>query len=106
MDWVRIDRAVAKLRRLFGLRKYATLTLKRGYVQNRTLADWFREVQTGRRNPRTIVIKRSEAGRRTNWCAANAWPKKFESSDLNSTANEVKIDSVELVHEGIKAESS
>jgi phage tail-like protein len=101
-----IDRAVARLRKLIGLRKYATVTLKRGYVGDRTLSAWYSEVRTGRIARRTIVIKQTVAGRRRSWCIANAWPKKFEASDLSGEANDVVIESMELVHEGIELDLS
>jgi phage tail-like protein len=35
------------------------------------------------------------------WALANAWPTKVQSTDLKADANEVAIESIELVHEGL-----
>jgi phage tail-like protein len=35
------------------------------------------------------------------WTAINAWPTKYTGPDVNATANEVAVEQLELVHEGI-----
>jgi len=35
------------------------------------------------------------------WKVKNAWPIKVQSTDLKADGNEVAIESIELVHEGL-----
>jgi len=35
------------------------------------------------------------------WHAENAWPNKIEASGFKATGNEIAMESVELVHEGL-----
>ena len=35
------------------------------------------------------------------WTLTNAWPTKISSTDLKSEGNEVAIESIEIVHEGL-----
>ena len=39
------------------------------------------------------------------WHAENAWINKIEAPTFNATANEVAIQSIELVHEGLMLET-
>ena len=36
------------------------------------------------------------------WELVQAWPTKYTATDLNATSNEVAIESLELVTEGVK----
>jgi len=100
-----IDRAAARLRKLLGLRKYPVLTLKRGYVGDRTLTDWYNDVRAGRVARRMIVVKQTTPVRSTHWCFANAWPKKLKPHGFQAAANEVSIESMELAHDGIEIDT-
>jgi phage tail-like protein len=35
------------------------------------------------------------------WTLNNAWPTKISSTDLKSDANEVAVESIEIMHEGL-----
>lgn len=35
------------------------------------------------------------------WKVKNAWPTKVQSTDLKADGNEVAIESIEIVHEGL-----
>jgi phage tail-like protein len=39
------------------------------------------------------------------WSIENMWIKKIEAPSFNATANEVAVESVEIVHEGLMLES-
>ncbi len=39
------------------------------------------------------------------WKVKNAWPTKIQSTDLKSDGNEVAIESIELVHEGLSIQN-
>lgn len=94
------------VRKLSGLNKFANLTLKWGITESTTLADWRQlVVEDGplAAARRTVLIKLAdEAGTdKAAFRIVNAWPSKYDPSDLNATGNAVAIDALELTHEGI-----
>lgn len=93
-------------RKLMGLRKYSNITLKRGYTTNADLWTWYGNITNGiadRRNGAVVLMDeaRNDVMR---WNFENAWPNKIEAPGFNATGNEVAIESVELVHEGLALE--
>lgn len=97
----------ANVRKLIGLRKYTNLTLKRGYTQDRALWNWYTNVMNGmpdRRNV-TIVLMNERREAVLRWHAENAWINKIEGPALKAASNDVAMESVELVHEGLTLES-
>jgi phage tail-like protein len=95
------------VRKLVGLRKYANIVLKRGYTQDDTsLWDWYRNIHNGvpdRRNV-TVILMNDERQPVMRWHAENAWINKIEGPSFKASGNEVAIESVELVHEGLTIE--
>lgn len=90
-------------RKLPGLQTYPNITMKRGYTTNRELWDWYRNIANGlpdRRNGSVILMDeaRNDVLR---WDFENAWIKKIEGPAFNAAQNEVAIESIELVHEGV-----
>ena len=95
------------VRKLVGLRKYSNISLKRGYTQNRELWDWYRNIVNGvadRRNG-TIILMDEERKDVLRWDFENGWPNKIEAPAFKATGNEVAIESIEIVHEGLKLAS-
>jgi phage tail-like protein len=91
------------VRKLPGLRKYMNVTLKRGYTEDDQLWAWYRNIVNGatdRRNG-TIVLLDEARTPVLRWNIQNAWINKIEAPTLNASGNEVAIESVELVHEGL-----
>jgi phage tail-like protein len=39
------------------------------------------------------------------WKLANAWPSKINGTDLKSTGNEVAVETIVIVHEGLTIEN-
>jgi len=95
------------VRKLVGLRKYANISLKRGYTQNHELWDWYRNIVNGvadRRNG-TIILMDEERKDVLRWDFENGWINKIEAPTFKATGNEVAIETVEIVHEGLKLAS-
>jgi phage tail-like protein len=94
------------VRKLLGLRTYANLTLKRGYTQSRVLWDWYKKVVEGNADRRNgAVILMDEAGEPVmTWKFINGWINKIEGPTMNASGNEVAIESIEIVHEGLALE--
>lgn len=94
---------VNSVRKLTGLRKYQNIVLKRGYTQNKELWSWYRNIANGDQDRRNgAVVLMDEAHKDVlRWNFRNAWPNKVEGPSFNATGNEVAMESVELVHEGV-----
>lgn len=87
-----------------GLKKYGNVTMKKGVFKgDNKFWDWLNQIKmnTIKRVPVTISLL-DEAGKPTMvWTLANAWPTKISSTDLKSEDNNVAIESIEIVHEGL-----
>jgi phage tail-like protein len=94
------------VRKLSGLRKFVNITLKRGYSQDKSLWQWYQNILNGiddRRNVTVVLLnERREAVLR--WHAENAWINKIEGPALKASSNDVAMESLELVHEGLTLE--
>lgn len=86
-----------------GLVKYGNITLKWGTVSGHTLYDWAKEVENGTITRKTVVISLQDDLHKeiAKWTAISAWPTKYTAPDMNATSNEVAVEQLELVHEGI-----
>ena len=95
------------MRKLVGLRKYSNITLKRGYTQDKSLWQWYLAIVAGtpdRRNV-TIVLMNEAHEVVLRWHAENAWINKIEGPSFKAAGNEIALESVELVHEGLTIEA-
>jgi phage tail-like protein len=97
----------SNVRKLIGLRKYSNITLKRGYTADKALWVWYNNIVNGvpdRRNV-TIVLMNEQRQPVLRWHAENAWINKIEGPSFKASGNEVAMESVELVHEGLTIEA-
>lgn len=95
-----------------GLTKFANITLKRGtfegdfdYYKEWRKTYFFQEGnKTASQYRRTVTIKLLNESHEAiiTWKLLNAWPSKIQSTDLKADANEVAIETMELVHEGLE----
>lgn len=95
------------LMKLSGLTKYGNVTLKFGVTTDaRKLFDWHKAILDGqvRKNRKTVTITvRDEAGAdKARFVVNNAWPIKYDPSDLDGKGNEIFIETLELCNEGIE----
>lgn len=87
-----------------GLRKFSNITLKRGMFQgDNEYYDWLNSVQmnTIERRDITISLLNQDHEPVVVWKVRNAFPTKVQSTDLKADGNEVAIESMEIVHEGL-----
>ena len=94
------------VRKLPALSKFTNITLKRGYTLNGELWAWYTNILNGvadRRNGSIVLLNevREEAMR---WNFENAWISKIEGPSFKASGNEVAMESVELIHEGLTIE--
>lgn len=95
-----------RLRKLSGLNKFANITLKSGTTDSMELYNWRKLVMQGkmkdaRRNIAVIVMD-EEGSPAARWEFENAWPNKYDPPDMNAKGNDVAIELMEVVHEGMK----
>jgi phage tail-like protein len=87
-----------------GMQKYSNITLKRGtFKSDNEYFKWWNTVKlnTIERRDVTISLLNEEHQPVVTWKVKNAWPSKIQSTDLKADGNEVAIESMELVHEGL-----
>ncbi|MBL8501043.1 MULTISPECIES: phage tail protein [Nitrosomonas] len=92
-----------------GMKKVGNITMKKGVFKgDNKFWDWFKQIKmnTIKRLPVTISLL-DEGGKATMvWTLTNAWPTKITGTDLKSEGNEVAIESIEIVHEGLTIANS
>ena len=89
-----------------GMVKYSNITLKRGTIVNDTdFYKWINAIDpyTHPVNRREITISLLNETHNPviTWSAKNAFPVKYQASDLKADGNEVAIETLEIAHEGL-----
>jgi phage tail-like protein len=91
-----------------GLTKYTDVTLKRGiilddfdYFNQWVKTAMFQEKKEQYRRTVTIKLLNEEHKAIIVWTLSKAWPSKIQSTDLKADGNEVAIETLTFVHEGL-----
>ncbi len=86
-----------------GILKYSNVTLKRGTTDSQVFVNWMKSVQEGKVERKTVVITLMDDAMAdvASWQLEKAWPTKYTAPDVNATSNEVAIETLELVSEGV-----
>ena len=87
-----------------GLKKAGNITLKKGMVTgNNDFYTWLNNSGQPNVERRDLVITllNDEGAPVFVWSVSQAWPVKCEGPGLKASGNEIAIESVELVHEGL-----
>lgn len=97
-----------------GLVKHGNVTLKMGYTIDNEFKSWVLQcvsetrgemprsnvsielIDTNAGTPKQVVESPTQTH---SWVLTNAWATKYNAPDLNATANEVAIETVELAYE-------
>jgi phage tail-like protein len=97
----------SNVRKLIGMRKFTNLMLKRGYTPDKSLWQWYTNVLNGIADRRNVTITLMNERREPvlRWHAENAWVNKIEGPTFKAASNDVAMESVELVHEGLTIET-
>lgn len=94
------------VRKLPGLTKYGNITLKRGVTDSQVIWQWHKDILDGKigskRKTVSITVIDEGGQDKARFVVAEAWPTKYDPSDLNAKGNEVFIELLELVNEGIE----
>lgn len=98
-------------RKLSGLTKYGNITLKTGITAGPNALDlfkWHNDVSAGQvkdKRKKVVIIVQDESGDESagaRFVITDAWPVKYDPSDLSGKGNEVMIELLELANEGIE----
>jgi len=89
--------------KLPGLKKFGNITLKRGFTADASLWELRKTVLDGQTSRRSGSIVLLNEARETaiRWNFFEAWIRKWEGPAFNAKTNEVAIETIELVCEGI-----
>lgn len=91
-----------------GMKKYGNVTMKKGVFKgDNKFWDWLKQIEmnTIKRVPVIISLLDQTGTAVMVWTLTNAWPTKISSTDLKSEGNEVAIETIEIVHEGLTIET-
>jgi len=83
--------------------KQANLQLKRG-IADRTLWDWHEDVVSGKVTRWDVVVLLLDPAGNSpvaQWALHRVYPVKWIGPSLNATQNQVAVETLELVHEGL-----
>lgn len=94
------------VRKIPGLKKVSNITLKRGFTQDRELWEWRKTTMDGRTERRagSIILLDEAREEVLRFNFREGWVCKWEGPQLNSSTNEVAIESLEICHEGLELE--
>jgi phage tail-like protein len=92
------------VRKLPGLNKFGNVTLKRGVTDSMDLYNWYKDNLAGktRRETVAIIVLDEEGKDKARFQITDAWPSKYDPMDLNAKGNDVSIETLELVNEGVE----
>lgn len=86
--------------------KHPNITLKRGITDTDVLWKWNQDVVNGKIEPKSgrIILLDSEGNEKWRWTFEDAYPIKWSGPDFKADSTTVAIETLELVHKGIKKE--
>jgi phage tail-like protein len=90
-------------RKLPGLVKHSNITLKRGVTDDAQLWEWRKKAMDGKveRKDGSIILLDEAGAEKLRWNFREGWPTKWTGPTFNATGNEVAIETLEIVHEGV-----
>ena len=97
----------AAVRKLPGLKKFANITLKRGYTDSTELWEWRKTVLDGQTDRRTgfIVLLNEAREPVIRWKFSEGWPAALRGPILNAATSDVAIETLVIAHERLEMES-
>ena len=89
-----------------GRLKWTKINLKRGITDSMDAWNWRALVEQGNvtsaRANGSIVMVNQDGSEVARWNFIRAWPSKISGPSLNSSTNEVGVEELEIVHEGLE----
>jgi len=107
IDYKASDKGGAELiHKVPGRLKWTDVALKRGITDDMDLWDWRREIEEGKvegaRRNGSIVMYGQDNKEIARWNFVNGWPSKVAGPSLSAKTNEIGIEELTIVHEGLK----
>ncbi len=100
------DKGRELVQKIPGRLKWGDVTLKRGITDNMAIWDWRQNVVDGKmkdaRSNCSIVMMDRKYEEVARWELTNAWPSKVTGPSLKADSNDLGIEEMVLVHEGVK----
>jgi phage tail-like protein len=83
--------------------RYPNLTLKRGITDLTNLWQWHQQVISGQIERKTVsvILLDSLGMEKWRWIFSDAYPVKWNGSDMNANSSTVSVESIELAHHGM-----
>ncbi|MFD2171195.1 phage tail protein [Tumebacillus lipolyticus] len=84
--------------------KYPPLVLKRGVSNGDELWKWFLNTRDGKiqKQSGAVIMYDKKDHELCRWTFVDAYPVKWSGPDLNATQSSLAIETIELVHQGLK----
>ena len=105
VDYREGDDLTATIRKLPGLKKFSSITLKWGVTDDLALWNWRKEIMDGKINEArkngSVILMDDLNNDVAQWDFVAAWPTKWTGPGFNATTSEVAIDTLEITHEGL-----
>ena len=93
------------IRKIPGRLKWGDIVLKRGITTNMDFYDWRKNIEQGKvdanRLDASIIMFDQTMTPTAQWDITKAWPSKISGPALSTEGNNVGIEELTLVHEGI-----
>jgi phage tail-like protein len=85
------------------LTKHSNITLKWGLSYDKELWEWRQEAMEGKaaRKNGSIILLNDAGEEKMRWDFTAGWPAMWTGPSLNATDNEVAIETLEIVHQGL-----
>lgn len=99
------DSSIFSVVKMPGLMTYDNVTMKKGIFKgDNKFWDWFSKIKMNTIERITVTISLlDETDTPTmTWTLKNAWPTKISTDGMKSDDNNVAIESIEIVHEGLE----
>jgi phage tail-like protein len=94
------------LKKYPGPLKFGDISLKRGLTSELNLTKWRKDVEDGKveqaRKNGSVVIYNQQNTEVARWNFVNGWPSKLTGPSLTASANEIAIEEITIVHEGLE----
>jgi phage tail-like protein len=91
-----------------GRLEWGDITLSRGITSNMDFWKWRKQVEDGKvaeaRKNGSIIMYDQTNTEVARWNFVRGWPSKLDGPSLSSEGNEVSVESLTIVHEGIVRE--
>ena len=90
-------------RKLPGLTRHSSITLRWGSSDDVELWEWRKKAMDGNveRKNGSIVLLDETGAEKLRWNFRDAWPSRWMGPSFNATGSDVAIETLEIVHEGL-----